>query len=119
MVRRLRMAYLDLTMAATEFAETVSPQVFGREVIQTLLIHANDIKADCLDEMLKRFSARGYGFVTLDEAMSDPAYQTKVTYTSKSGPTWLWRWLKSKGMNVSFENEPEPPQWVVDLCNQR
>jgi hypothetical protein len=39
-------------------------------------VHANDINADCLDEMLKRFAARGYHFVTLDEAMRDPAYQT-------------------------------------------
>lgn len=119
MIRRLREAYLTFTIAATEFAENISPQIFGREVAQTLLIHANDLNADCLDELLKRFSARGYTFVTLDEAMSDPAYQTKVTYTSKSGPTWLWRWMKSKGMNVSFEKDPDPPQWVLDLYKQQ
>ena len=44
---RLRDAYLDFTIAATEFAEQISPQIFGREVPQTLLIHANDINADC------------------------------------------------------------------------
>jgi len=118
MVTRLREAYLDFTIATTEFAERISPQIFGREVTQTLLIHANDINAECLDEILKRFSARGYSFVTLDEAMADPAYQTKVTHVSKSGPTWLWRWMKSKGMNISFANDPETPQWVLDLYKQ-
>ena len=116
---RLRKDYLDFTIAATEFAEHISPQIFGREVAQTLLIHANDINADCLDEMLKRFAARGYQFVTLDEAMSDPAYQTKDTFVTTAGPSWLWRWMKSKGMNVSFENDPEPPRWVTDLFRQR
>jgi len=119
MAKRLREAYLDFTVAATEFAERISPQIFDREITQTLLLHANDINADCLDEMLRRLAARGYRFVTLDEAMTDPAYQTKDTYIGKSGPTWLWRWMKSKGMNVSFKDDPEPPQWVVDLYRPR
>ena len=117
--KRLRETYLDFTIAVTEFAERISPQIFGREITQTLLLHANDINADCLDEMLMRFAARGYRFVTLDEAMSDPAYQTKDTYVGKYGPSWLWRWMKSKGMEVSFKDDPEPPNWVTDLYRQR
>jgi peptidoglycan-N-acetylglucosamine deacetylase len=119
LAKRLHDAYLDFTIAATEFAESISPKIFGREIPQTLLIHANDINADCLDELLTRFEARGYSFVTLDEAMKDPAYQTKDTYVGKSGPTWLWRWMKSKGMNLSFAADPEPPQWVFELYNHR
>jgi peptidoglycan/xylan/chitin deacetylase (PgdA/CDA1 family) len=118
LAKRLREAYLDYTAAAAEFSERVAPQIFGRDIPQTLLIHANDITADCLDEMLKRFEARGYRFITLDEAMSDPAYQIKDTLVAKAGPTWLWRWMKSMGMNVSFNGDPEPPRWVMDLYNQ-
>ena len=102
MAKRLRQAYLDFTMAATEFAERISPQIFGREITQTLLLHANDVNADYLEEMLSRFAGRGYRFVTLDEAMSDPAYETKDAYVSQFGPTWLWRWMKSKGMEVTL-----------------
>lgn len=119
LAKRLREAYLDLTIAATEFAEKISPQVFGHEIPQTLLIHTNDITADCLDEMLQRFAQRGYTFVTLDKVMADPAYQTKDTVVSKYGPTWLWRWMKSKGMNLDFSADPDPPKWVMDLYNQR
>jgi peptidoglycan-N-acetylglucosamine deacetylase len=118
-LKRLRDAYLDYTLAASAFAEKISPQIFGREVTQTLLLHANDINADCLDELLKRLEARGYQFVTLDAAMADPAYQTKDTTVSNYGPTWLWRWMRSLGMNLSFKEDPEPPQWVTDLFNQR
>lgn len=118
MMKKLRAAYLDFTLAATEFAEKISPQIFGREIPQTLLIHTNDITADCLDEMLKRFVARGYQFITLDEAMRAPAYQTKITEAFDRGPTWLWRWTKSKGMKVSFKDDPEPPGWVMDLYRQ-
>jgi peptidoglycan/xylan/chitin deacetylase (PgdA/CDA1 family) len=119
LAKRLREAYLDYTVEVTEFAEHVAPQIFGRDIPQTLLIHTNDITADCLDEMLKRFEARGYRFITLDEAMADAAYQTKDTVVAKGGPTWLWRWMKSLGMNVSFNDDPEPPQWVMNLYNNR
>jgi peptidoglycan/xylan/chitin deacetylase (PgdA/CDA1 family) len=116
--RRLRDTYLAHTMAVTDFAETLSVPIFGREVTQTLLLHVNDITADCLDEMLSRYGSRGYRFVTLDEAMNDPAYQTKDTLVSKYGPSWLWRWMKSLGMNLSFAGDPEPPQWVMESSRQ-
>ena len=119
LAKRVRDAYLDLTTTAIEFAEKISPQIFSREIPQILLIHANDINADALDEMLSRFEARGYRFVTLDQAMADPAYQTKVTYISSSGPTWLFRWAKSKGLNLDFSADPDPPKWVMDLYNKR
>ena len=119
LAKRLRDEYLNFTIAATEFAEKISPQVFGREIPQLLILHANDITADALDEMLQRFAARGYKFVTLDKVMADPAYQTKDTMVTKFGPTWLWRWTKSKGMDLDFAGDPDPPQWVMDLYNQR
>jgi peptidoglycan/xylan/chitin deacetylase (PgdA/CDA1 family) len=118
-MKRLRDAYLDYTIAATEFAEQIAPQIFGRDIPQTLLIHTNDLNADCLDEMLKRFEARGYRFITLDEAAADPAYQTKDTDVSKFGPSWFVRWARSLGMSVSFKDDPEPPKWVMDLYNRR
>ena len=119
LAQRVRDAYVELTFAATEFAEKVSPQIFGREIPQLLLIHSNDITADCLDELLKRYKARGYEFVSLDTVMSDPAYATKDTYVTKYGPTWLMRWSLSKGLDVSFRGDPDPPKWVMDLYRQR
>jgi peptidoglycan/xylan/chitin deacetylase (PgdA/CDA1 family) len=106
---RIRTLYLDHTLAATAFAERISVEIFGREVPQTLLIHANDMNADCLDEMLTKFEARKYQFIPLDAAMADPAYQTPDTYVGTYGPTWLFRWAKSLNRNVSFKEDPEPP----------
>lgn len=119
LAKRVRDAYLDLTFAATDFAEKISPQIFAREVPQLLLIHANDINADCLDQILQRFADRGYKFVTLDQVMADPAYETKDTYVNRYGPTWLFRWSKSKGLNLDFSGDPDPPKWVMDLYNSR
>ena len=119
LVERLRNEYLDFTITATEFAEKMSPQIFGREIPQILVIHSNDITADSLDEMLRRFEARGYKFVTLDAAMADPAYKTENTFVTKFGPTWLLRWAKSKDLNLNFSGDPDPPKWVMDLYNRK
>ena len=115
LARRLRGSYLDYNLAVTKFAERISVEIFGRKVAQTLVIHANDITADCLDTMLSGWEERGYRFITLDEAMTDPAYATEDSFVTAHGPTWLFRWMKSMGKKVSFRGDPEPPPWVVDL----
>jgi len=119
LARRLRDAYLDFTLRTTAFAERVAPEIFGRDVPQTLLIHANDLNADVLDELLRRFETRGYRFVTLDAALDDPSYRTPDTLVSSYGPTWLWRWMKSKDLHVSFADDPEPPAWVTERFAHR
>jgi peptidoglycan/xylan/chitin deacetylase (PgdA/CDA1 family) len=119
LAKRLRDSYLELTITATEFAEKISPQLFNREIPQILLIHSNDLNADCLDELLQKFEERGYKFVTLDKVMSDPAYETKDTYVNKYGPTWFFRWSKSKGLSLDFSGDQDPPKWVMDIYNSR
>ena len=118
LARRVADAYLDFTIAATEFAEKTSARMFGHEIPQTLLIHANGLNAGYLDELLQRFAERGYRFIALDEAMSDSAYKTQDTLITKSGPTWLWRWNQSLGLNLSFSEDPEPPQWINESYKQ-
>lgn len=112
---RLRKAYLDHNDEQFEFMEGLSSEMFGREINQILLIHANDINADCLDEMLKRLEARGYRFVTLDRALEDNAYQTKDDYIGPNGPSWLHRWTVSLGLKMKLNQEPDPPKWVLDM----
>ena len=115
---RVRDAYLAHTFAATGFAERVTPQIFGRAIPQVLLIHANDLNAEALDEMLDRYEARGYRFITLDEAMRDEAYRTPDVYVGVSGPTWLFRWSRSLGQTISFKDDPEPQAWVTTMFNR-
>ena len=117
MATRIQTEYLEFVIRATEFAEYIAPRIFGRDIPQTLIVHANDINADTLDALLKRLEERGYRFVTLDSAMSDTAYQTRDTLVTSFGPTWLWRWRQSLGLAVSFRDDPEPPDWILELYN--
>jgi len=119
LVERLRLAYLEHTLAATRFAERMSVELFGREIPQVLLIHTNAVTADRLPALLEALAGRAYRFVTLDEAMRDPAYATRDGYVGPHGPTWLFRWSKGLGRSISFAEDPDPPAWVAELYKRR
>ena len=119
LMERLRKTYLDYNDGQFEFIERLSSEMFGREISQILLIHANDINSDCLDEMLKRLAARGYRFVTLDQALEDKAYQTRDDYVGLHGPSWLHRWTVSMRLKMKLDQEPDPPKWVLDMFQKR
>jgi len=111
--QRIRQAYLEHLDRAFAFFEGLSRDTFGREIPQILLIHANEINADCLDEMLDRLEARGYAFVSLDEALRDPAYRTPDEYVGRNGPSWLHRWRVGLGKPSRQRDEPDPPDWAL------
>jgi hypothetical protein len=59
-------------------AEKRSVEVLGYELPQVLLIHCNELNALTLSRTIQRLRARGYAFVSLDEAMADPAYRVPL-----------------------------------------
>ena len=118
LLKRIRSAYLNHNNDVFDFFEGQSRETFGREITQILLIHANDLNADCLDEMLKRLEGRGYGFTTLDRALEDKAYETRDDFVGRVGPSWLHRWSVSMGLKMKLDQEPDPPKWVVEMYQQ-
>jgi peptidoglycan/xylan/chitin deacetylase (PgdA/CDA1 family) len=112
---RVRDAYLAYTDTMLDWFETLAREDFGRDIPQILLIHSNDLHTDALDALLTRFEQRGYRFVTLGDAMKDAAYATPDEFVGTDGPSWLHRWRVAKKLPSRMKDEPDPPQWVVDL----
>lgn len=110
---RVRAAYLEHLDTMCGFFEDLARDTFGREIPQILLIHANELNADALDAMLDRLEARGYAFVSLDEALRDPAYATPDEMVVRFGPSWLHRWRATLGKPAKLRDEPDPPAWVL------
>lgn len=118
-MERIGAAYLAQLDMAFAFAEELSREAFGREIAQVFLIHANDINADYLARMLERLQERGYGFVTLEEAESDPAYATADKYVGPTGISWLHRWRVALRLPERWREEPDPPLWVLEAYRNR
>lgn len=82
---RLARSYLEYMLAMVEFYEGQSRALFGREIPQILLLHANDLNGDHVGELIRRLDHRGYRFVALEDALEDPAYDSLDTYVGGSG----------------------------------
>ena len=105
--------YLDYMTAITAYYEQQSQAVVGREVRQTLLLHAHALNADAIDRLARMYLQRGYQFISLDEALGDPAYKLEDTYTGPAGITWLHRWAITQGKTGIFAGEPTVPDWIA------
>lgn len=59
---------------AQHFA-SMSQLLFQRQIPLILLLHANELNADCLGQVLSRLSQNGWSFISLEKAIKDPIYQ--------------------------------------------
>ncbi len=84
----------------TEQAEFFATSLFGREPPQILLLHGNEINSLFLGEYLDWLTARGYEFVTLAEALADPAYHEADPSLSPTGDSHWLRLRRSRQLSA-------------------
>jgi peptidoglycan/xylan/chitin deacetylase (PgdA/CDA1 family) len=113
LMKRVGDAYVPYMRSKLEYWERQSMKLFGREIKQTLLIHANFINSDYLDDVALMFRARGYKFVSLEEALNDEAYRLADTYIGPAGISWLHRWALERGREFIVPDEPKVPDFVL------
>jgi len=106
-------AYVPYMEAKLEYWERQSIKLLGREISQTLLIHANFINSDYFDDLAAMFKRRGYKFVTLEDALKDEAYRLPDNFTRRAGISWLHRWTLDKGREYVLPDEPKVPEFVL------
>ena len=108
--QRILSAYLDYMQAIVAYYEQQSVRIVGREIAQTLLLHASALNAAAFDRLATMLKSRGYRFVSLTDALKDPAYGSADEYVGPAGITWLHRWALTKGNGGStFAGEPAVP----------
>lgn len=113
-IAKLKAEYLAYTSAEIDYYAALSKQVLGYEPPEIMLLHDNQLNADMMDEVLALFEKKGYRFVSLSQAESDPIYKQPDTFITSNGPMWGYRWAKERGVKVNGELEPEPPEWVTN-----
>jgi peptidoglycan/xylan/chitin deacetylase (PgdA/CDA1 family) len=114
---RLRAAYLAYTSAEIDFYAGLHKQMFGHEIPHVMLLHVNKLNADLIDSVVALFMRKQYGFVSLDAALSDPAYSTPDEFVTKEGWMWAYRWARELGVHVNGSAETEPPDWIIHYGN--
>lgn len=116
-LRRLRNTYMAYMLAKLAYYEHKSEALLGYHAPQVLLLHANELNADMIPEMVAGMQRRGYRVVSLEEAVRDPAYARMDGYYGPYGVSWLFRWAEAAGKSRAFyAGDPRVPRWVLDLA---
>jgi peptidoglycan/xylan/chitin deacetylase (PgdA/CDA1 family) len=107
------LAYHDSVFAYTE---QLSVKVVGYEPKQILLLHASNLEADHIGELLDVLRKRGYRFIPLEDALGDTAYSLPDTYVGEEGTGWIDHWAITQGKIP--QGAPAFPQWVIERTKQ-
>ncbi|HEY4785401.1 MAG TPA: polysaccharide deacetylase family protein [Bacteroidales bacterium] len=99
-----------------KYFENEAGKLFGRNINQILLIHASSLNSDYLDSLIYMLKRNNYVFVSMDKALEDDVYQTKITVYGNWGISWIDRWALTQGKKGSFfKDEPETPDYIKKL----
>ena len=117
LMKQIGSEFVSYMIDKTIYFENQSVKLFGYEIKQILLVHANMINADYFDELAEELLSRNYAFISLKEALTDSAYKAEDTFIGRGGISWLHRWSYTRKVDKSFyAGEPEVPQNILDIA---
>jgi peptidoglycan/xylan/chitin deacetylase (PgdA/CDA1 family) len=117
LARRIAKDYIPYMAEKFAFYEKYSAELFGREIKQILLVHANRLNADYFDEIARMIKKRGYKFISITEALSDPAYKMKATFISQANMPWVHLWpLIQKLKGSDLKRTPLTPAYIMNFA---
>jgi peptidoglycan-N-acetylglucosamine deacetylase len=95
-------SYLANALGHLQWSAAAAQEVFGRSIPQVLMLHVNVPTAKNLDALLSVYEAQGVQFVSIEEAMREPAYTAH--YDVPGGNL-----LSQAGIHLG---RPRPPELV-------
>jgi hypothetical protein len=108
-------AYMEKKLV---YFEDQSQKLFGYNIPQIFLMHANAINADYIDQLAAMIKRHDYKFVSLDRALEDKAYLSPDTFYKTGGISWLDRWAFTAGQRGDyFKDDPRTPEYILHLAD--
>jgi peptidoglycan-N-acetylglucosamine deacetylase len=113
-VASLHDSYLATADEYITYSRALSQRLYGRDIPYVLLLHVGAFDAKMLPDLIALFRKRGFTFVTLPQAESDPAYSVdpKVAYPGGG----LLMELAAATRNVNLPNATEPEAQLEAMC---
>lgn len=113
LMRRVGEAFLANMDEVLTFHEQATEALFHRKIDHVLLLHANELAAEYLDDVIALYRRRGYRFASLEEVLADEAYREPDEFAGDAGISWLHRWDLTRGRKqVDWSAEPPVPDWL-------
>ncbi|WP_254562981.1 polysaccharide deacetylase family protein [Dyadobacter diqingensis] len=115
--------YVNLTLKLFSHFDSLSVSIYNRPIRQIYLCHDNSLNADYLPRIVDELKNKNYEFVSLDNALLDPVYQSQLYYYGKAGFSWIYKWMPDvaarRKLMRSEPSNPEIQKAFEDLNKQK
>ena len=101
---RLKAIYLAHVGEAVDYGEAQSQAVFGRNIPHILWLHCAIATASFLEDTIRMLQERGYSFISMAEALEDPAFSTPEIYAGPLGLSFIDRVAATRGLHYDAEH---------------
>lgn len=113
-VDALHDSYLAAADQYIDIYRSLSHRLYGHDIPYVLLLHVTAFNAKMLPDLISQLRERGFAFITLQEALSDPAYtiEPAVGYPG-GGPMQETLAVARK---LPFPPAVKPREWLNKTC---
>jgi len=111
----LRSSYIETARQSIELDQKLSRLVFSRDIKYVMLLHLGGFETVMLPKLLDLLKEKGFRLVTLEEAESDPAYQSNPNVLLKYGGTLLDQMMVARHLTYPPAS-PKPLKELDALC---
>jgi peptidoglycan/xylan/chitin deacetylase (PgdA/CDA1 family) len=105
-IAKLRDSYFAVADQYYGVFRELSHLVYGRDVKYVLLMHVGAFDARMLPELLQLYRAKGVKFISLPNALSDPAYRDDPDIGEPSGGAFLELMMQEKKLKFPANSKP-------------
>jgi peptidoglycan/xylan/chitin deacetylase (PgdA/CDA1 family) len=112
----LRESYLTAAKDFMRFQRENSRTVFGRDINHVLLLHQGAFSAHILPDLFALLKTEGFEIVTLDEAQSDPVYETDPDLAEAHGGTLIELTMQKKDIPWPANAPKLPREKLTTVC---
>lgn len=111
----LKSSYLSIESSYLDLGRDLAKLVYGHDISHVLLLHLGAFSKTILPDALALMQKKGFTFVTLEEAESDPVYAGDPDVGSKYGGTLLELWIEAKKIKFPAVM-PKPYKELGGIC---
>jgi peptidoglycan-N-acetylglucosamine deacetylase len=113
-IQKLHDSYLAVADQYYGVFRQLSQLLYERDVKYVLLMHIGAFDARMLPELLAFYRGKGVSFVSLADAMSDPAYQDDPDIAEPTGGAFLELMMQKK--KLTFPANSKPYKELAAMC---
>ena len=113
-ITSLEDSYLAAADKSADYYRGLSQTLYGRDIPYVLLMHIGALDAEMLPRLLSLYRAKGFEFVTLEEAERDEFYRQSTDLRSPPGPDMLEGVMAER--HLPLPARPTPAVQLDSLC---